>query len=85
MIVTRDFDMGQVHFEIIRPFIPDAKSGKLIESDRWIVLIHKGTVSWFSGGPLLDMKTQKTAMFGSPEEAFKAAVDFAHQCGLQDV
>jgi hypothetical protein len=84
MLVTKQFDMGEVIFEIIKPFIPDAKSGDLVESDKWMVLIHKGTVSWFAGGQLLDMKTRKTALFPSPKDALKAAVDFAHHCGLRD-
>lgn len=84
MLVPRQFDMGELIFEIIKPFIPDAKTGDLVESDKWIVLIHKGTVSWFGGGPLLDMQSHKTALFPSPKDGLKAAVDFAHHCGLKD-
>jgi hypothetical protein len=84
MFVTRQFDMGEVVFEIIKPFIPDAKTSDLVESDKWMVFIHKGTVSWFAGGPLFDAKTRKTALYPSAKDALKAAVDFAHQCGLKD-
>ena len=84
MLVTKQFDMGEVIFEIIKPYFPDAKTRELVESENWMVLIHKGTVSWFAGGPLLDMKTRKTALFPSPKGALKAAVEFAHHCGLRE-
>jgi hypothetical protein len=76
--------MGDVTFEIVKPFIPNAQ-GELVESEKWMVRIHPGMVSWFAGGPVLDMQTRKTALFDSPDEALKGAIDFAHYCGLRDV
>ena len=37
----------------------------LVESDEFMVQIHKDTVSWF-GGVLLDNATKRTALFNSP-------------------
>jgi len=83
MIVPIQFDLGELIFEITKPFIPDEKTGDLVESEKWMVLIHKGTVTWFSGGPLLDLSTQHTALFASTAEALKASVAFAVHCGLR--
>ncbi len=85
MLVPVQFDMGEVIFEITKPFIPDKATGNLVESTQWMVFMHKGTVSWFSGGLLLDTASKKTALFPSTDAALKAGVTFAKQCGLQEV
>ena len=47
-----------------RPIIVLCKT-PLVESDEFMVQIHKDTVSWF-GGVLLDNATKRTALFNSP-------------------
>jgi hypothetical protein len=83
MLVPHNFDMGELTFELVKPYIPN-QQGELVESTKWMVRIHPGMVSWFTGGPLLDMKTRKTALFDTAEEGLKAAIDFAHYCGLRE-
>jgi hypothetical protein len=85
MVVTKMFDQGELVIELVQPYTPDPKTGQLIESDRWMALIHSGVVSWFSGGPLMDRGTRKTVLFDTKEAAFQAAVDFAKTCGLQEI
>jgi hypothetical protein len=84
MLVPVQFDMGELIFEITKPYIPDKGTRELVESTQWMVFIHRGTVSWFSGGPPLDTATRKTALFPDPKPALKAGVTFAKQCGLQE-
>jgi hypothetical protein len=83
MLVPFQFDMGELIFEITKPFIPDKATGDLVESTQWMVFIHQGTVTWFSGGPLLDPTTKKTALFPTHDAALRAGVTFAKQCQLQ--
>ena len=84
MLVQKQFDMGEMFFEITQPYIPD-KNGALVQSKEWMVTIHNGTVSWFSGGVLRLPKTNRTALFPDPPTALKAAVAFAVSCGLKEV
>ncbi len=85
MVITKMFDQGELLIELVQPYLPDPKTGDLTESGRWMALIHKGAVSWFSGGPLMDPATRRTALFDTKEAAFKAAIDFAKSCGLREL
>jgi hypothetical protein len=85
MLVTKMFDQGELVIELAQPFVPDPETAKLTQTGRWTALIHKGGVSWFSGGSLVDPSTRKTRLFDSKEAAFKAAVEFAMSCGLREL
>ena len=50
-----------------------------------MALIHTGPIAWFSGGPLVDPGTTRTALFETKEAAFKAAIDFAKNRGLREI
>jgi hypothetical protein len=84
MLIPRQFGEHELIFQIEHPFIPDPQTGALIESEKWMVTIHRGTVSWFSGGVLLDNATKRTGSFDSAATALKAGIDFAYHCGLED-
>lgn len=79
MVITREYDMGVLRFEIDKVF--DDEGGHLVESNKWVVNVSSG-VSWLSDGPLVDMQKQDM-VFGSAEEALKAADDWAVSRGLQ--
>jgi hypothetical protein len=85
MLVTKMFDQGELVIELVQPYVPDPTTGDLTETGRWMALIHSGPISWFSGGPLLDPSTRRTALFDTKEAAFKAAIDFAKTRGLREI
>jgi hypothetical protein len=84
MLVTKMFDQGELIIELVQPYMPDSQTGQLTRSGLWMALIHNGSVSWFSGGPVMDSGSRRAALYDTKDEAFKAAVDFAKTRGLRE-
>jgi hypothetical protein len=45
MVVTKMFDQGELIIELVQPYTPNPRTGELVESERWMALIHSGAVS----------------------------------------
>lgn len=82
MLVTRRFGDVELVFQIEQPFVLNQRD-ELEQSKKWMVQIHRGTVSWLAGGPLLD-DAGRTALFDTIDDAVKSAIAYAHSRGLQD-
>ena len=82
MLIPHSFGDQMLVFEIIQPHLPDER-GRLEQSDKWMLYIRHGTVSWFTSSPALD-PSRRPMLFDTPEQAYQAGLDWAHQMGLED-